>query len=281
MPCWQMPYASAAPSLAILTLFNGGDIAAGSHAQCAARISGAATPQSSHRPEKFDRRPRRSNEATDTTFVIWPPRSHMPDQPLQRLGGARTALSVPMLREDAIGWHDQHISSGRSPLHRQANRVGAELCHPGRHRHREFAAAQRIAAIAAAADRDRRRAQGHQPLDLRSANRSRYAGESAARLCDADNAFIYQAQGQTYRYCAESMGSRRISWITSKTCRSSRNEALVGRTCLLEGKVDSYCRTSQADPEYTLSRSQKLERLIAPCSACRCCARAFPLACCR
>ena len=40
-------------------------IAAGSHAQCAARISGTATPQSSNQPGKFDRRPRRNNETTE------------------------------------------------------------------------------------------------------------------------------------------------------------------------------------------------------------------------
>ena len=37
-------------------------------------------------------------------------------------------------------------------------------------------AAQRAARIAAAADRHRRRAQGHQPLDVRPADRAQYAG---------------------------------------------------------------------------------------------------------
>src|SRR5262249_25648884 len=47
---------------------------------------------------------------------------------------------------------------------------------PGRHRQREHAAAQRAAGIAAAADRDRRRAQGHQPLSLRFASGVEYTG---------------------------------------------------------------------------------------------------------
>src|SRR5262249_56182666 len=52
----------------------------------------------------------------------------------------------------------------------------AHFAQSGRHRHREYSLAQQAARIAAAADRHRRRAQGDQPLDLRSANRARYAG---------------------------------------------------------------------------------------------------------
>ena len=40
-------------------------------------------------------------------------------------------------------------------IHRQAGRTGPELCRPGSHRHREHAAAERAARVAAAADRHR------------------------------------------------------------------------------------------------------------------------------
>ena len=62
---------------------------------------------------------------------------------------------------------------GRSPTSRSS---WSKLRRAGRHRHREHPAAQRAARIAAAADRHRRRAQGNQPLDLRSAGGARYAG---------------------------------------------------------------------------------------------------------
>ena len=62
------------------------------------------------------------------------------------------------------------------PIFREADRVANQFCCAGRHRHREHATAQRAARIAAAADRHRRRAQGHQPLDFRPADGARHSG---------------------------------------------------------------------------------------------------------
>jgi putative methionine-R-sulfoxide reductase with GAF domain len=71
----------------------------------------------------------------------------------------------------ASGWSGSrcflNISPGGATVHRQADRARSELCRPGGHRNRECAVVQRIARISSAAERDRRRAQGHQPLDFR------------------------------------------------------------------------------------------------------------------
>ena len=95
---------------------------------------------------------------------------------LVEFAGARSFVTVPMLKENvligAIAIYRQEVR----PFTDKADRAGHELRRAGSHRHREHAVAQRAAAIAAAADRHRRRAQGHQPLDLRPAGRARYAG---------------------------------------------------------------------------------------------------------
>ena len=53
----------------------------------------------------------------------------------------------------------------------------------------------RPSGIAGIPDRDQRRAEGHQPLDLRSATGAGYGGRDRARLCDADQAVIYRREG--------------------------------------------------------------------------------------
>ena len=73
-------------------------------------------------------------------------------------------LAVPMLKDNELVGAIVDLPPGGAALHRQADRAGAELRRPGRHRHREHAAAQRAAPEISpgAADRDVRGAQGHQ-----------------------------------------------------------------------------------------------------------------------
>ncbi len=88
---------------------------------------------------------------------------------------------------DAQGrWADRcyhHLSPGGPAIYRQADRAGPELRRPGRHRHREHAAAQRIAAIAGAADGDVGSAERHQLVAGRTgAGLPGHAGERGADL---------------------------------------------------------------------------------------------------
>ena len=86
------------------------------------------------------------------------------------LAGARTILVVPILRDNELVGALNIFRQEVRPFTDKQIELVHELRRPGRHRHREHAAAQRAARIAAAADRHRRRAQGHQPFDIRSAD---------------------------------------------------------------------------------------------------------------
>jgi hypothetical protein len=82
------------------------------------------------------------------------------------LAGYRTVLAVPMLKDNALIGHD--MSSGSPAVRRQADRACEELRRAGRHRDREHSPPQRTARIPPATDCHSRRAQSHQPLNVRS-----------------------------------------------------------------------------------------------------------------
>ena len=82
-------------------------------------------------------------------------------------GGCRAVLSVPMLKDGAADRRHWHLPPGRAARSATSrSRWSQNFAQPGGHRDREHPPAQRAARIPAAADRYRRRAQGHQPLDL-------------------------------------------------------------------------------------------------------------------
>ena len=110
---------------------------------------------------------------------------------LAELGGARTLLVVPMLKDDELVGVIRHLPPGGAPVHRQADRAGAELRRAGRHRHREHAAAQRTARIAAAADRDRRvlKVISSSPGELEPVFNAML--ENAVRICEAKFGMLF------------------------------------------------------------------------------------------
>ena len=94
----------------------------------------------------------------------------------------RSTLAVPMKRDDAVVGVLVIARGANRPIPPAPDRTRADLRRPGRHRDRERAAVRRGAGAharprggAATADRDRRRAEGHQPLGVRSAGGVRHA----------------------------------------------------------------------------------------------------------
>ena len=70
------------------------------------------------------------------------------------LGGIRTFLAVPMLKEGRTDRCVHPVPTRSSSLYRQADRTGHELRRPSGHRHRKYPPAQRIARVVGATDGD-------------------------------------------------------------------------------------------------------------------------------
>ena len=115
-----------------------------------------------------------------------------------KVAGTRSLVAVPMLKDNelvgAIAIYRQEV---RPFTDKQIELVS------------NFAAQAVIAIenarllnelrrIPAAADCDRRRAQGHQPFYVRSAGRARHAGRIRGRLCEADTGIIRRREGDIF-----------------------------------------------------------------------------------
>jgi GAF domain-containing protein len=79
---------------------------------------------------------------------------------------------------------------------------------------------------------------------------------SAARLCDADKAYIFQRDGGFYRIAANFGFSREFEELVKQTAIAPGRGTITGRTAL-EGKTVHFPDVL-ADPEYTFLEGQKL-----------------------
>ena len=123
-----------------------------------------------------------------------------------------------------------HLPPGGAPVHRQADRAGQELCHPGRHRHREHPPAQR----AAPAHRRPQRGAGAADRDLRgAASHLQFAGElepvfkamleNATRICEANSASCAAAKAMHFASAAHAWRAARYAESsTARTGTSTR-----------------------------------------------------------
>jgi len=80
--------------------------------------------------------------------------------------------------------------------------------------------------------------------------------QSAARLCEADSAFVFQRKRDTYHLSASHGFSQPYQEYMRRQAISAGRNTLVGRTAL-EGSM-VHIPDCLADPEYTWSESQKL-----------------------
>ena len=130
--------------------------------------------------------------------------------------------------------------------------------------------------IAAAADRDRRRAQGHQPLGLRPAGRARYAGRIGGPAVRGRHGGHRSAARRGYYYAASYgfIAGVRTSYMSRLGFEPDR-WSMSGRVSCSKASPSIF-PTSWPIPSIRCTRRRR-SPATARCSASRCCARGRPI----
>ena len=199
----------------------------------------------------------------------------------QRLGGYRTVLACRCCARGSDR-RLRAVARRRSAFTERQIELVEDLRRPGGDRHRERAAVRGGAGAhaelergAAAADRDGRRAEGDQPLDLRSADGARHAGRIGRPA-------VRRRQGRHRPADRRRRSTVRRDATASRRASSAYREATSVADRPRLGQSGGRCSRSNAsiqiadvlaDPEYTHGGDCRGRRISARCWQCRCCGR--------
>ena len=216
--------------------------------------------------------------ADDSPTFIADPEYDLPADALT--GNALDARRAPAARRRVEGVFVLSRAGARR-VSAAADRTRSDLRRSGRHRDRERAPVRRGAGAharphrgAAAADRDRRRLEGHQPLGVRSAGGVRYARvlrRRALRRPDGHDLRSRRRCVPLSRHDRRRVRPSALAQYLEDHPATPGRGTIAGRV-LLSGKVERIPDCLE-DPEYRRADGFARRSTCAPCSACRCCER--------